>query len=120
MPPNKYLISYVWLLIAFSYFTLFNLLDLSSTILALKLGFAEANQTLLWFSSRLGLGFVNIFLAIKILLILSMGCALVLGTSSRNMLTRKMILLAIAGFAILFATVSISNFVTIFSVVSLH
>jgi hypothetical protein len=120
MPPKNYLFPYVCLLIAFSYFAIFNLLDLSSIILALKLGLSEANQTLLWFSSRLGLGFVDTFLTVKILLILSMGCALILGTTSRNILTRRMIFFAIAGFAILFATVSVSNLVTIFSVLTLH
>jgi hypothetical protein len=54
-------------------------------------------------------------LTVKILLIVSMGFALILGTSSRNPFTRKMIFYAIAGFAALFAAVALSNFVTIFS-----
>jgi hypothetical protein len=111
----RYLISSVWLFIAFSYFTIFNLLDLSSTMLALKLGLTEANQTLLWLSAHIGLGFAGAFLVVKILLIISMGSALILGTSTRNAFTRKMIFYAIAVFAALFATVALSNFVTIFS-----
>ncbi|MFI5419493.1 MAG: hypothetical protein ACHQ1H_00850 [Nitrososphaerales archaeon] len=107
-------------MIAFSYFALFNLLDLSSTILALKLGLSEANQTLLLLASRLGLGFVDAFLAVKILLFLSMGSALILGVKSGNASTRKIVFLAIAGFAVLFAAVSLNNFLTIFSLITVQ
>jgi len=114
----KHAIPYVWLMIAFSYFVVFNLFDLSSTILALRLGLSEANQTLLLLSSRLGFGLVNVFLGVKIVFILGMGSMLFMGVRSRNAVTRKMIFLAILGFAIVFATVSVSNFLSIFSVIS--
>ncbi len=44
-----------------------------------------------------------------------MGRALALGVKSGNLSTRKMDFLSIAVFALLFATISLSNFVMIFS-----
>ncbi len=53
-------VSYSSFAIAFAYFVMFNLFDLSSTILALKLGLSRANFALVYLSSSLGLGIADV------------------------------------------------------------
>ncbi len=111
-------VSYSSLMIAFAYFIIFNLFDLSSTILALRLGLSEANSALLLFSSSLGVGLVNAFMLIKSVFFVGVGGLVILGLVTRNQGMRRTILLTVIVFGFIFALISVNNFITIFSVLS--
>jgi hypothetical protein len=111
-------VSYSSLLIAFAYFIIFNLFDLSSTILALRLGLSEANFALLLLSSSLGVGLVNAFMIIKSVFFVGVGGLVSLGLVTRNQGVRKRILMTVIVFGFSFALISVNNFITIYSVLS--
>jgi len=111
-------VSYSSLIIAFAYFVMFNLFDLSSTILALRLGLSEANYALLFVSSRLGVGLVNAFMIVKSLFFLGVGTLVILGLASRNPSTRRTVLLTVIIFGSIFAIISVNNFLSIYFVLS--
>ena len=111
-------VSYSSLLIAFAYFIIFNLFDLSSTILALRLGLSEANFALLLLSSRLGVGLVDAFMIIKSVFFVGVGGLVILGLVTRNQGMRKRILMTVIVFGFIFALISVNNFITIYSVLS--
>lgn len=104
--------------LSFAYFVLFNLFDLSSTILALRLGLSEGNFVLLRLSSSLGVGLSEAIVLVKSVFFVGVGGLLILGVASRNQTLKKTILAAIIFFGVVFALVSLSNFVTIYSVIS--
>ena len=111
-------VSYSSLIIAFAYFIMFNLFDLSSTILALRLGLSEANFFLLFLSSRFGVGLVDAFMLVKSLFFVGMGGLVILGLATRNQGMRKTILLTVILFGFIFAVITVSNFLTIYSILS--
>ncbi|HXQ92867.1 MAG TPA: hypothetical protein VN739_07650 [Nitrososphaerales archaeon] len=111
-------VSYSSFLIAFAYFIMFNLFDLSSTFLALRLGLSEANLALLDLSSRLGVGLVNSFILVKSVFFVVVGGLVILGLATRNQGIRKTILLTVIIFSFVFALVSVNNFLTIYSILS--
>lgn len=111
-------VSYSSLLIAFAYFIIFNLFDLSSTILALRLGLSEANFALLLLSSKLGVGLVDAFMIIKSVFFVGVGGLVILGLVTRNQGMRKRILMTVIVFGFIFALISVNNFITIYSVLS--
>jgi len=111
-------VSYSSFLIAFAYFVLFNLFDLSSTILALKLGLSEANFALVYLSSSLGLNLTDVILLVKSVFFVGIGGMMILGIATRNPNIRKTMLATIIVFSAVFAIVSVNNFISIFSVIS--
>jgi hypothetical protein len=111
-------VSYSSLIIAFAYFIIFNLFDLSSTILVLRLGLSEANFALLLLSSSLGVGLVNAFMLIKSVFFVGVGGLVILGLATRNQGMRRTILLTVIIFGFVFALISVNNFITIYSVLS--
>jgi hypothetical protein len=110
--------SYASLVIAFAYFVTFNLFDLSSTILALRLGLSEANTILLLLSSKLGIGVFNTFVLVKSVFFVGVGSLVIIGVGTSNQGLRKTILAAVIVFSFIFAVVSASNFFSIYSVLS--
>ena len=126
-PPFKVLHSSsgrspIWLYIAFSFFTLFNILDLSSTILALRLGFAEGNSALIFAASTLGISLVDILVVLKSVFIIGMATVVFLGVAPKyrslnNKIGKNTIFLVIVGFAILFGLVCANNFTYILSAI---
>jgi len=111
-------ISYSTFALAFAYFVVFNILDLSSTILALRLGLSEANFAILYLSSTLGISIAKVVLIVKSIFFVSVGGALIYGLGTKSQTVKKAILLTIVIFGALFAIVSISNFLSIYSVIS--
>ena len=103
-------------MLAFSYFVIFNLLDLSSTILALKLGLSEANIALSFLSSLLRLDIVDIIMLVKSVFFAGVGGLMILAFTTRNQRIKKTVLLTIILFGAVFALVSLNNFITIYSV----
>ena len=111
-------VPYSSLIIAFAYFIMFNLFDLSSTILALRLGLSEANIALLFLSARLGVGLVNAFMLVKSAFFVGVGGLVIFWLATRNQAMRKLILSTIILFVFIFALISVNNFLTIYSVLS--
>jgi hypothetical protein len=111
-------VSYSSFIIAFAYFVVFNLFDLSSTILALRLGLSESNFALIYLSSFLGLALPYVILLVKSLFFAGVGGLIILGVATRNPGTKKTILLTIILFGVIFALVSVSNFLSIYSVIA--
>jgi len=105
-------------ILAFGYFIVFNLLDLSSTILGLRLGLSEANFLLVFLSSTLGLALTEVILLIKSLFFVGVGGLIILGIATRNPNMKKAILTTIILFGAIFALVSINNFLSIYAVIA--
>ena len=104
-----------WFLVAFSWFAVFNLLDLSSTLLALKMGLSEGNAILLLLASKLDLSLLETVVIVKAVFFIGSALLLILGIHSQNARTRRAILMTFVAFAVLFAIVSTSNFLSIYS-----
>jgi hypothetical protein len=111
-------VSYYSVVLAFGYFVILNLFDLSSTIIALRLGLSEANFVLVALSSALGLGIGDVIIFVKSVFFVGVGCTLILGALTKNQNVKKAILLTIILFGAIFAVVSVNNFLTIYSVIS--
>jgi len=105
----------VWLLLAFSSFILANMFDLSSTLVALKLGLAETNEALIILSSRLGENLVDVFVWLKVILFLGAGILTMVGVSTKSSLTKKLVVISFALFAGLIFLISLNNFLFIYS-----
>ena len=112
-------VSFSSFLLAFSYFVIFNLFDLSSSILALRIGLSEANFVLVSLSSILGVGLAGVIILVKSIFFAGAGTLLILGVLSKNQRIKRAVLLTIVLFAAVFAFVSVNNFVDIFSVLML-
>jgi hypothetical protein len=111
-------VSYTSFVLAFAYFVLFNLFDLSSTILALRLGLSEANFALLYLTSSLGLSITDAIVLVKSVFFVGIGGMMILGIATRSTNIRKTILATIIIFCAVFAIVSVSNFISIFTIIS--
>jgi hypothetical protein len=111
-------VSYSSFALAFAYFAVFNILDLSSTILALKLGLSEANFVLIYLSSTLGIGIADAIMLVKSVFFVGVGALVILGLATRNQDMKRKILLTIVVFGAIFALVSVNNFLTIYSVIA--
>jgi hypothetical protein len=109
-------VSYTSFLLAFAYFVLFNLFDLSSTILALRVGLTEANSALVYLSSLLGVGIAGVIVLAKSLFFAGAGGLLILGIISRNYKIKRTVLFTLIAFAAVFAIVSVNNFLNIYAV----
>jgi len=110
-------VSYSSFALAFAYFVVFNLFDLSSTILALRLGLSEANFVLVYLSSFLGVGIAGVILLVKSIFFVGVGGLLILGVLSKSQKMKKTILAAIILLGAVFALVSLNNFLSIYSVI---
>jgi hypothetical protein len=111
-------VSFSWFALSFAYFVLFNLFDLSSTILALRLGLSEGNFILVLLSSELGIGLSTVIVLVKSIFFVGVGSLLILGIMSRNTTMKKAVLATIIFFGIVFAIVSVNNFLSIYSVIA--
>jgi hypothetical protein len=87
--------------------------DLSSTILALKLGLHETNVILISLASTLGLSLVYGLVLVKILSIVSAGLILLYAVRSSSPQMVRVSLFALACFAGIFAFAAVNNFVAI-------
>ena len=105
-----------WIYLLFSFFVLFNLLDLSSTIVALKLGLSEANSFLLLFSSLMGIGITPSLIILKVIFIAGMGSLVLIAIRSNNSRTSRMIFFAEIVLTLVFFVVAFNNFLVISSV----
>jgi hypothetical protein len=112
-------VSFTSFVLAFSYFVLFNIFDLSSTILALRLGLSEANFVLVFLSSSLGLALADIILLVKSLFFVGVGSLMILGVATKNLGLKKVVFVTIILFGSVFALVSLSNFISIYSVMTM-
>jgi hypothetical protein len=111
-------VSYSTLALSFAYFVLFNLFDLSSTILALRLGLSEGNFILVYLASRLGIGIADGMMLVKSVFFVGVGGLFLLGVLTRNQAMKKVVLSTMIVFVVIFALVSMSNFITIYSALS--
>jgi hypothetical protein len=111
-------VSHTSFALAFAYFVVFNILDLSSTILALKLGLSEANFVLVYLSSSLGIGITDVIVLVKSVFFVGVGALVILGIATRNQGMKRKILFTIILFGAVFALVLVNNFFTIYSVIS--
>ena len=111
-------ISFSSFVLAFAYFVVFNLFDLSSTILALKLGLSEANFALVYLSSALSLNLSDVIMLVKSVFFVGTGSLLILGVATKNQNIKKTILMTIILFGAIFALVSVSNFISIYYAIS--
>lgn len=102
-----------WLVPVFGLFVLFNLLDLSTTITALKIGLSEGNFALIFLANSLGLGLINFLILVKALFILGAGFLVLASLYTRSQNLKREVFAAILGFALLFAVVAGSNLVSI-------
>ena len=107
--------TFTWFLVAFGLFVLFNIFDLSSTIVGLKLGLSETNAALLFLSERMNVSVGGVLVLVKSLLFVGGGAILLIGSKTQNSGSRKIMFLSIWGFALLFALVAISNLLTIYT-----
>lgn len=110
-------VSYSSFALAFAYFVVFNLFDLSSTILALRLGLSEANFVLIYLASSLGVGITDVILLVKSLFFVGVGSLLIVGILSKSQKMKRTILATIIVFGAVFALVSVNNFLSIYSVI---
>ena len=104
-----------WIYLLFSLFVAFNLLDLSTTIIALRLGMSEANSMLLFFSNLSGIGVIDFFLVIKAVFIAGVGSLVLIAVRSHNSRTTLMVFLAETAFTLVFFLVALSNILVIAS-----
>lgn len=102
-----------WLIVAFALFALFNILDMSTTILALRMGLTEGNSVMIFLASRLGFSLVNFLIIIKCLFILGEGFLVLIAVCTRNLSIRKMVFVSIIAFTLLFAIVAGSNILSV-------
>jgi hypothetical protein len=103
--------------LAFSFFALFNFLDLSTTIIALKTGLTESNSLLIALSRLLDQSLINSIIISKVSLLGCAGIGLFVGIGSRNQTVKKQVfgtLLVLTG---LFAFASLNNFYALFAVI---
>jgi len=101
------------LLLGFSAFALFDILDLSSTIYAVNLGLKEANSILVSLSGLLGVSFVDSFLLLKVLVIFGAGSLLILAIRSSSQVTKGIATILILSLASLFAFAAVNNLIAI-------
>ena len=87
--------------------------DLSSTVLALKLGLSEANHALIFIAQRLGIGLVGALISFKALFFVGAGLLILLGMKTRSPAISRAILAVIVGFAGVLALVSMNNLAAI-------
>lgn len=102
-----------WLMVSFALFALFNILDLSTTILALKMGLTEGNSALIFFASRLDFSLVNFLVIIKCVFILGAGFLVLIAVGTRNLRIEKMVFVWILAFTLIYAIVAGSNFLSL-------
>ncbi len=102
-----------WLLPAFGFFVLFNLFDLSTTIFALKIGLSESNSALVFLASALGFGLIDFLVLIKSIFIFAAGFLVLIAMVTRNQNVKKAVFVSILGFALIYAVVVVSNFLSI-------
>lgn len=112
-------VSYSSFLLAFAYFIMFNIFDLSSTILALKLGLSEANFALVFLSNSLGIDLADVIMLVKSAFFVCVGGLMMLGIASKNQGTKKVVYATILVFSAVFALVSLNNFLSIYSALTL-
>ncbi len=91
------------------FFALFNLTDLLSTSIALRIGLEEANLMLLGVASALGVNVIVIMAALKAVFIFAMIVFGLIGIRSKNEKVRNMVFYFILGFILLFIYVSLNN-----------
>ena len=118
MKSSTSAVSYGSFALAFAYFVVFNILDLSSTILALRIGLSEANFALVYLSSALGIGIADVVLLVKSIFFVAVGGVLIIGVATKSQSIKKRILLTIILFGAVFAMVSINNFLSIYTAIS--
>jgi hypothetical protein len=104
------------LMMTFSYLTLFNLLDLSTTIEALKGGFAESNVLLLSLSSFLSTNIIDSLILVKVLLLALAGLGLLIGVLSKTKQVRNRVFETLLVLAVVFCLVSVNNFYQVFAI----
>jgi len=111
-------VSFSSFMIVFAHFVAFNIFDLSSTILALKLGLSEANFALNYLSSTFGLALSDVIMLVKSVFFIGVGSLILLGVISKNQSMKKSILVTTILFGAIFALVSVNNFLSIYYLIS--
>ncbi len=103
--------------LAFSFFALFNFLDLSTTIIALKTGLTESNSLLIALSKLLGQNLINSIIFSKVVLLSSAGVGLYVGVASRNQTVKKQVFATLMLLTAMFIFASLNNFYALFVVI---
>jgi hypothetical protein len=97
----------------FSIIAFFSLLDLVTSSIAYGQGLAEGNSMLVEGSRLLGVSVFNALVGTKVVFLLGIGVAAVLGARSRSAMTRRFTFVVLVSFALTFAFVSVNNLVAI-------
>ena len=105
-----------WIYFLFSAFVLVNLLDLTTTIVAIRDGLSEMNLALLFLSNLTGAGVISTILALKAIFIAGFGSLVIIGVTSRDQRTCRMILIAEIAMTLVFFAVSYNNIVAVMSI----
>jgi hypothetical protein len=97
----------------FSIIAFFSLVDLVTSSIAYGQGLAEGNSMLVEGSRLLGVSVFNALVGMKVVFLLGIGVAAVLGAGSRSAMTRRFTFVILVSFALTFAVVSVNNLVAI-------
>jgi hypothetical protein len=97
----------------FSIMAFFSFMDLVTTSVAYGQGLAEGNAMLLDGSRLLGVSVLNALVGSKVAFLLVVAVAAIIGSRSRDTMTRRLIFGILVTFAVTFAVVSVNNLVAL-------